>query len=114
MVSEWATRLQFSLLDRTKLVTATSELGRNLLVHAGGGSMEIAELLRERQPGLQLRFIDQGPGIASIEQAMTDGFSTAGSLGLGLSGARRLVHEFEITSAPGEGTTITITQWKRR
>jgi serine/threonine-protein kinase RsbT len=113
-VLEWSTRLEFSSLERTKLVTAASELGRNTLVHGMGGSMTISELRNDSRVGLQLLFEDSGPGIADIEQAMTDGYSSAKSLGLGLGGARRLVNEFEIASAPAEGTRITVRQWKRR
>ena len=111
---EWATRLEFSTLERTKLVTASSELGRNTLVHGKGGVMTITELKQDSRTGLQLDFADQGPGIADIEQAMTDGYSTAKSLGLGLGGARRLVNEFEIRSEPAQGTHVTVRQWKRR
>ncbi|MDB5946124.1 MAG: putative anti-sigma regulatory factor, serine/threonine protein kinase [Ramlibacter sp.] len=114
MVLEWATRLEFSMLERTKLVTASSELGRNVLVHGKGGVMTITELKQAARTGLQLEFADQGPGIPSIEQAMTDGYSSAKSLGLGLGGARRLVNEFEIWSEPAQGTRVTIRQWKRR
>lgn len=114
LVHEWATRLAFSSLACTRLVTAASELGRNALVHGGGGEMAMDELLQGARPGLQLQFRDQGRGIENIPQAMTDGFSTARSLGLGLGGARRLVDEFEITSSPGRGTQVTVRQWKRR
>lgn len=114
LVLEWATALEFSSLESTKLVTASSELGRNTLVHGMGGSMSISELNQNGRAGLQLVFEDAGPGIASIEHAMTDGFSTGKTLGLGLGGARRLVNEFEITSQPGQGTRITVRQWKRR
>lgn len=111
---EWATNLAFPVVDRTKLVTAASELGRNVLVHGRGGTMQIEELLRNERSGLQLVFADRGPGIADVEQAMVDGFSTARSMGMGLGGARRLVNEFAIHSTPGEGTTVTVIQWKRR
>jgi len=114
MVHEWSTQLDFRDVERTKFVTAASELGRNLLVHGGGGLMRIAELLDAGRPGLRLVFEDQGPGIADIDQAMRDGFSTARSLGLGLGGARRLVSDFALESSPGHGTKVTVTQWKRR
>ena len=114
LVLEWATRLDFSTLERTKLVTAASELGRNTLVHGKGGVMTITELKPGAKVGLQLEFTDEGPGIPSIEQAMTDGYSTEKSLGLGLGGARRLVNEFEIWSEQAQGTRVTIRQWKRR
>ena len=114
LVLEWATRLEFSALERTKLVTAASELGRNTLVHGKGGTMTISELRHEARMGLQLLFEDNGPGIADIAQAMTDGYSSAKSLGLGLGGARRLVNEFDIASELAQGTRITVRQWKRR
>jgi len=113
-VLEWCTKLAFPPVDRTKFVTAASELGRNVLVHGKGGSMTIDELLSNGRSGLRLVFQDQGPGIVDIEQAMTDGFSTARSMGLGLGGAKRLVNEFTLASEPGMGTTVTVIQWKRR
>ncbi|WP_367181165.1 anti-sigma regulatory factor [uncultured Ramlibacter sp.] len=113
-VLAWVTRLDFGAVERTKFVTAASELGRNALVHGRGGTMAIAEVLRDGRAGLQLVFRDQGPGIADIDRAMVDGFSTAKSMGLGLGGARRLVHDFALESLPGQGTTVTVTQWKRR
>ncbi|MES2978336.1 MAG: anti-sigma regulatory factor [Pseudomonadota bacterium] len=113
LVGEWAVRLAYSTLERTKLVTATSELARNTLVHGLGGTMTIAELRHGGRVGLELVFEDQGPGIPDMKLALTDGFSTARSLGLGLGGARRLVNEFEIDSEPGRGTKIVVKQWKR-
>ena len=103
--------LGFRSLDRTKLVTAASELGRNALIHGGGGSLRLETWVDQDRRGLRLTFEDQGPGIPDIEQAMKDGFTTAGGLGLGLPGSRRLVSEFEIVSRPGEGTRVTVTQW---
>ena len=104
--------LGFGLVDQTKLVTATSELARNALVYGLGGTM-VCELLAEGvRKGLRLQFIDQGPGIADIDQAMTDGWTSGKGLGLGLSGARRLVNDFSIESAPGQGTTVTVARWK--
>lgn len=114
LVSAWATELAFPVVDRTKFVTAASELGRNMLVHGRGGIMRIEELVSNARSGLQLVFADQGPGIADIEQALVDGFSTARSMGVGLGGARRLANEFTIHSQPGQGTTVTVIQWKRR
>ena len=104
--------LGFGLVDQTKLVTATSELARNALVYGLGGTM-VCELLADGgRQGLLLRFIDQGPGIADIAQAMTDGWTSGQGMGLGLSGAKRLVSDFSIESVPGEGTTVTISRWK--
>lgn len=102
----------FSLVDQTKIVTAASEVGRNTVVYGGGGTLRI-ELLRDgRRTGVRLTFTDQGPGIADIAKAMTDGYTTGGGLGLGLSGAKRLSNEFAITSTPGIGTVVTLARWK--
>ncbi|MGJ5748702.1 serine/threonine-protein kinase RsbT [Streptomyces puniciscabiei] len=106
-----AADLGFSLVQQTKLVTAVSELARNTLVHGGGGSMAMTILDEGGRRGLRLSFVDAGPGIRDIDQAMTDGYTTGGGLGLGLSGAKRLVQEFSIDSSPGKGTTVTITDW---
>ncbi|GAB3153096.1 anti-sigma regulatory factor [Microbispora hainanensis] len=108
-----AAEIGLSLVDQTKIVTAASELARNALVHAGGGRVVIEVLEGGRRPGLRLVFTDEGPGIPDIEQALTEGWSTAGGLGLGLSGSRRLVDEFDLVSAPGEGTSVTVTKWGR-
>src|SRR5262249_45540560 len=102
----------FSLVDQTKLVTAASELARNVLVHGGGGTVRIEAVANGVRRGLKLTFEDQGPGITDISLAMRDGYSTGGGLGLGLSGAKRLSSEFEISSKPGEGTRVTIARWK--
>jgi serine/threonine-protein kinase RsbT len=111
-VRERSVELGFSLVDQTKIVTAASELGRNTVLHGGGGSATIEAVNDGMRRGLRLTFEDRGPGIRDIEQAMKDGFSTAGGLGLGLSGAKRLSNEFSITSAPGQGTRVIITRWK--
>jgi serine/threonine-protein kinase RsbT len=114
-VLDWATALGFGTLERTKLVTAASEIGRNTLVHGKGGQMTISEVRDDDgRPGLRLLFEDEGPGIADLNQALTDGFSTAKSLGLGLGGAKRLVSEFDVQSEIGKGTKVCMTQWKRR
>jgi serine/threonine-protein kinase RsbT len=105
--------LGFSLVEQTKIVTAASELARNTLTHGGGGEMRMERLFTgHKSAGLRLTFEDQGPGIPDIELAMRDGYTTGNGLGLGLSGARKLSHEFEIHSKPGAGTRITITRWK--
>ncbi len=102
----------FSLVDQTKIVTAASEIARNTVDYGGGGALRL-ELLREgARRGVRLTFADRGPGIADLEQAMTDGFSTGSGLGLGLSGARRLCNEFQVKSAPGQGTIVTLARWR--
>lgn len=113
-VQEWATSLGFGSLDRTKFVTAASEIARNTLVHGMGGTMTLSELEQDGRSGLQLVFQDEGPGIPDIERALTDGFSTARSMGLGLGGTRRLVNEFDIQSVAGQGCRVSLVQWKRR
>jgi serine/threonine-protein kinase RsbT len=104
--------LGFSLVDQTKMVTAASELSRNAINYGGGGRVSI-DVLRERERvGLRLAFRDDGPGIPDIDLALSDGYTSGTGLGLGLGGARRLVNEFEIVSAPEQGTTVTITRWR--
>ena len=111
-VRQWAIAQGFSLIDQTKLVTATSELARNTVVYGGGGTVQLDTLTRGSRRGLRLIFVDQGPGIPDIPQAMTDGYTTGEGLGLGLGGTKRLVTDFEITSHPGAGTRVCITKWK--
>jgi serine/threonine-protein kinase RsbT len=111
LVRECAIELGFGALDLTRIVTAASELGRNTLVHGGGGTMLLEALVADERRGVRLTFEDKGPGIADIEQAMTDGFTTKGGMGLGLSGSKRLVNEFELRSRLGEGTRVTVTRW---
>jgi serine/threonine-protein kinase RsbT len=112
VVREWAVSLGFSLVDQTKVVTAASELARNVIDYGGGGDFRIESLNNDARRGLRLTFSDKGPGIADMEQAMKDGFTTGGGLGLGLGGAKRLVNEFLIDSKPGRGTTVVIIRWK--
>lgn len=107
-----AVAVGLSLVDQTKIVTAASELARNTLLHGGGGEVSIAEIAQTGRRGIRLVFEDHGPGISDIERALTEGYSTGGGLGLGLSGARRLSNEFSIESKPGEGTRVTIARWK--
>src|SRR3984885_2790503 len=109
-VRVWATDLKFSLVEQTKRVTAASELGRNTLEHGGGGELEIAEVTNGIRKGIRLTFSDEGPGILDVKQGLTDGFTS--KQGLGLGGSKRLVNEFEIKTAPGEGTTVTVIRWK--
>jgi serine/threonine-protein kinase RsbT len=111
-VRKWAAELGFSLVEQTKVVTAASELARNVLVHGGGGSARLEALNSELRRGLRLTFEDQGPGIPDINLALRDGYTTGAGLGLGLSGSRRLVNEFDIQSKVGEGTRVTVTKWK--
>ncbi|WP_051835722.1 anti-sigma regulatory factor [Streptomyces sp. NRRL S-481] len=110
-VRQAAAELGFGLVQQTKLVTAASELARNTLVHGGGGHVALTPLDTGQTRGLRLAFVDSGPGIRDLDQAMTDGYTSGGGLGLGMSGAKRLVHEFEVESRPGEGTTVTVTAW---
>lgn len=111
-VRDWAIQLGFSLVDQTKIVTAASELARNTLDYGGGGEVQLRTLSKGIRHGLQIRFIDQGPGIPDIALALKDGYTTGNGLGLGLGGAKRLMNEFEIVSKPGEGTQVTITRWR--
>jgi serine/threonine-protein kinase RsbT len=102
----------FGIVDQTKLVTAASELARNTLIYGGGGQMRIERLQEGSRKGLRLHFIDEGPGIPDIVQALTDGWTSGSGLGLGLSGAKRLVNDFAIESEVGKGTRVTVTRWK--
>ncbi len=111
-VRQRAVELGFSLVDQTKIVTAASELARNTIQHGGGGVATIEVVNDGPRRGLRLTFEDHGKGIDDIALAMKDGYTTAGGLGLGLSGAKRLSNEFSITSKPGEGTRVVITRWK--
>lgn len=112
LVRETAIRQRFSLIDQTKLITAASELARNTVLHGGGGELRIEVLSEGTRVGIRLTFTDHGPGIANIQEAMRDGFTSGAGLGLGLGGAKRLVNEFTIASESGKGTTITIARWK--
>jgi serine/threonine-protein kinase RsbT len=111
-VKEFATKIGMSILNQTKLITAASELARNMLKYANGGMVVLEILSKEKTTGVRLTFSDKGPGIADIKLAMQDGFSTGKSLGLGLPGAKRLVNEFELQSQVGKGTTVTVIRWK--
>lgn len=107
-----AVEVGLGLVDQTKIVTAASELARNTLVHGGGGTARIELVHKGTRKGLRLVFEDQGPGIPDVELALRDGYTTGGGLGLGLGGAKRLSNEFEIRSAPGQGTRVSIARWK--
>ena len=104
--------LKFSLVDQTKMITAASELSRNTVVYGGGGEMRWEVLVQGVRTGLKLEFEDRGPGIADVELALTDGWTSGGGLGMGLSGSRRLVNEFDIRTEVGVGTCVTIVRWK--
>ena len=107
-----AVGLGFSLVEQTKIVTAASELARNTFEHGGGGTARVQTIAQGLKRGLRLTFADHGPGIADVALAMTDGYTTGQGMGLGLSGSKRLVSEFELDTAVGRGTTVTVTRWK--
>ena len=111
-VRRLAQELGFGIVDQTKLVTAASELGRNALIYGNGGVMRWEVVTDGRRQGLRLHFIDRGPGIPDLHLAMTDGWTSGTGMGLGLSGAKRLVNDFEIETGPDIGTRVTITRWK--
>lgn len=104
--------LKFSLVDQTKMITAASELSRNTLIHGGGGRMCWFVIEMNGKQALKLVFEDQGPGIADLKLAMTDGFTTGSGMGLGLPGSKRLVNAFDIETQPGQGTRVSIVKWK--
>jgi len=107
-----AERLGFRNIDVTKLVTAASEIGRNTLVYGGGGTADVESVNSERRSGVRVTFEDHGPGIADIQLAFREGYTTGGGMGLGLGGARKLVDEFEIDSEVARGTRVTLTKWR--
>jgi serine/threonine-protein kinase RsbT len=111
LVRARAIELGFSLIDQTKLVTAASEIARNAIQHGGGGEVRIVEVQSRERVGLRLEFRDRGPGIPDLQQALRDGFTTAGGLGLGLGGSRRLVDDFTIESEIGKGTRVVLAKW---
>ena len=111
LVRKLAQECGIRLIDLTKLVTAVSELARNTVVYGGGGHMDWAVLEKDHRTGIRLTFRDEGPGIPDLKLAMTDGWTSGSGLGLGLTGAKRLVDEFELDTAPGKGTRVTITRW---
>jgi len=111
-VRQLAVELRFSLVDQTKLVTAASELARNALDHGKGGTMAVETLVNGARSGIRMIFEDQGPGMANIEDALKDGFTTGSGMGLGLGGSKRLVNEFSIESEVGKGTRITAVRWR--
>lgn len=112
-VRAWSVGVGFSLVDQTKIITAASELARNALEYGGGGTMVMEEVANPPRKGLRLTFADEGPGIPDLDQALRDGFTSGGGLGLGLGGAKRLANEFYIKSEVGKGTQVTIVRWNR-
>ena len=112
LVRKLTQELRFSLVDQTKMITAASELSRNTVIYGGGGVMRWEIAQEGVRTGLRLAFEDKGPGIADLALAMTDGWTSGKGLGMGLSGSKRLVNDFEVRSAPGEGTCVTIARWK--
>ena len=113
LVRSVAVATKLSLVDQTKVVTAASELARNTLIYGGGGRAEVQVVTNGRRDGVRVVFIDEGPGIGDVDRAFTDGYSTGGGLGLGLSGARRLMDELGLVTKVGEGTTVTAVKWQR-
>ena len=111
-VRRQAVKINLSLVDQTKIVTAASELARNMLIYGGGGEVTLEVLQEGVRHGLRVHFVDDGPGIPDIDLALRDGFTSGHGMGLGLGGAKRLVNEFNLESAPGKGTRVTITRWK--
>lgn len=111
-LKEYGVKIGMSLVNQTKLMTAASELARNMLKYADGGKVNIEVINNGRENGVRLTFVDQGPGIRDVKLAMKDGYSSGKSLGLGLPGTKRLVSEFNIESEPGKGTKVTIVKWK--
>ncbi|MDB6116723.1 MAG: putative anti-sigma regulatory factor, serine/threonine protein kinase [Verrucomicrobiaceae bacterium] len=112
LVRKWSVEIACSIVDQTKVVTAASELARNLLIYGGGGEVHLTVLEAGMRKGLRVVFEDKGPGIPDLDQALKDGFTSGKGMGLGLGGAKRLVNEFELVSKVGEGTKVTITKWK--
>jgi serine/threonine-protein kinase RsbT len=111
-VRAWTTEMKFSLVEQTKIVTAASELARNTLEHGRGGEVQIALLSNAGRVGLQMTFSDKGPGIPDVKLALTDGYTSANGMGLGLGGSKRLMNEFEIETEPGCGTRVSCIRWK--
>ena len=113
LVRARASAARLSLVDQTKLITAASELARNTLVHGGSGTARVETVQRDGRRGVKAVFTDAGPGIADVEKALSDGYTTGSGLGLGLGGSRRLVDDFALETAVGEGTTVTVIKWTR-
>jgi serine/threonine-protein kinase RsbT len=112
IVRKYAVEIGFSLVEQTKIVTAASELARNMVEYGGGGAVTLEAVDDGIRKGLRLIFEDQGPGIPDVDAALRDGFTTGGGMGLGLGGARRLSNEFELRTVRGEGTRVSIARWR--
>ena len=112
-VRDWAREIGLTVVDLTKVVTASSELARNALLHGGGGTMRLEIVQHEGRDGLRATFSDEGPGIPEVDLAMTDGYTSGTGMGIGLPGAKRLVNEFALSTTPGAGTSVTILRWKK-
>lgn len=113
LVRECAVEIKLGLVEQTKLITAASELARNTLKYGGGGDALLHIVSDGLRSGVRMVFVDDGPGIADLALALTDGYTTGGGMGLGLSGTKRLVDEFDIDTRPGQGTAVAVTKWKR-
>ena len=111
LVRSRATQARLSLVDLTKLVTAASEIARNTLIYGKGGELRLRQYSEGGKRAIELTFVDEGPGIPDIGRALTDGYTSGGGMGLGLGGAKRLVDKFEVESAPGKGTRVTLIKW---
>jgi serine/threonine-protein kinase RsbT len=111
-LKEYAVKIGMGLVNQTKIITAASELGRNMLKYANGGKVTLEVISNGKENGIRLTFVDHGPGIKDISLAMKDGYSTGKSLGLGLPGTKRLVSDFKIESEVGKGTVVTVIKWK--
>jgi len=111
-VRKFTQELGFSLVEQTKMVTAASEIARNTVIYGGGGTLTWEMLVDGGKKGLRLRFEDKGPGIPDVDLAMTDGWTSGTGMGMGLTGAKRLVNEFDLDTHPGQGTRVTLTRWK--
>ena len=112
MVRKLTQQIKFTLVDQTKMITAASELSRNTVVYGGGGEMRWEFVQQGMKTGLRLAFEDKGPGIPDVDLALTDGWTSGTGMGVGLSGSRRLVNDFDLRTVPGEGTCVTVTRWK--
>lgn len=112
LIGQWCVRLGFSVVNKTRAMTAVSEISRNCVIHGGGGTLHVSALYHNGKPGFRIQIVDQGSGIENVEKSMGRGFSTRGGLGLGLGGAKQLCQAFRIESNAGAGTTVTMDYWR--